>query len=115
MSTHPLKGLEHEVVVPKENDYHGHPNYLKVYVVLLILFAISVLASLLHNPMVIFIAVFSVSVIKGTLVLLYFMHLKWEPLLIWILLVVALMALGFLFVGLYPDTVPVHRFLVPKS
>ena len=115
MNTHYTKGLEHEVVVPTENDYHGHPNYLKVYISLLVLFAISVVASLLHNPLIIFFVVFAVSVIKGTLVLLYFMHLKWEPLLIWILLGLALLALAFLIIGLYPDVVLTHRYVVPKG
>jgi hypothetical protein len=48
------------------------------------------------------------------MVLLYFMHLKWEPKLIWLLLGIALMTLTFLFIGLYPDVVPVERYLVPK-
>ena len=48
------------------------------------------------------------------MVLLYFMHLKWEPKLIWLLLGLALMTLTFLIIGLYPDVVPVTRYLVPK-
>ena len=115
MNTDYTQGLEHELVVPSKNDYHGHPNYLKIYFSLLALFAISVFASLLHDPMIIFIVVFAVSIIKGSLVLLYFMHLKWEPLLIWILLGLALMALAFLIIGLYPDIVLSHRYVVPKG
>lgn len=108
-------GLTHEVVVPKEPDYHGHPNYLKIYLTLLGLFALTVVASLLHNPLIVFFIVFGISIIKGTLVLLYFMHLKWEPKLIWIMLGLALLILLFLFIGTYPDIVPVQRYLVPKA
>jgi cytochrome c oxidase subunit 4 len=114
MNVHHTQGLAHEIRVPKEKDYHGHPNYLKVYIILLILFAITVFASLIPNPIVVFAVVFSISVVKGTMVLLYFMHLKWEPNLIWIMLIMALLTLLFLMVGLYPDIVPVENYLVPK-
>ena len=114
MSSHKAPGLEHEVWVPADPDYHGHANYLKVYIALLVLFALTVFASFIHNPMIVFIVVFAISIIKGSMVLLYFMHLKWEPRLIWILLGLALMTLAFLIIGLYPDVVPVTRYLVPK-
>ncbi len=107
-------GLEHEVVVPGQNDYHGHPNYLKVYLGLLGFFALTVLASLLHNPMIVFVVVFSISIIKGSMVLLYFMHLKWEPKLTWLMLGLALVVLGFLFIGVFPDLVPVKQVLINK-
>ncbi len=111
---HKPAGLEHEIWVPTENDYHGHANYLKVYISLLVLFAITVFASLISNPIVVFIVVFSISVVKASLVILNFMHLKWEPSVVWYLLLLALLTLTFLFVGLYPDTVPIERFFVPK-
>ena len=114
MSSHKAPGLEHEIWVPAEPDYHGHPNYFKIYIGLLVLFALTVFASFIGNPMIVFIVVFSISIIKGSMVLLYFMHLKWEPKLIWILLALALMTLTFLIIGLYPDVVPVERYLVPK-
>jgi cytochrome c oxidase subunit 4 len=113
-SHHTPKGLEHEILVPQDPDYHGHPNYLRIYITLIVLFAITVFASLLHNPLIIFLIVFVISVVKASMVLLYFMHLKWEPKLIWLLLGIALMTLTFLFIGLYPDVVPVERYLVPK-
>jgi len=114
MDTHQIKGLAHEVAIPKKQDYHGHPNYLAIYISLLVLFAITVFASLISNPLIVFIVVFTISTIKGILVLLYFMHLKWEPLLVWLLLGFALMTLLFLTLGLYPDIVPVEPYLVPK-
>ncbi len=114
MNTHSPQGLSHEVNIPKSEDYHGHPNYLVIYIALLVLFAITVFASLISNPLIVFIVVFTISIIKGSLVLLYFMHLKWEPLLVWLLLGFALMTLLFLSLGLYPDIVPVERYLVPK-
>ena len=116
MSTHGKpKGLEHELWVPAEDDYHGHPNYLKIYIYLLVLFAITVFASLIPNPMIVFIVVFSVSIIKASMVILYFMHLKWEPDIIWYMLLLALITLAFLLIGLYPDTVPIESFFVPNG
>ncbi len=114
MNTNQPEGLAHEIAVPKKEDYHGHPNYLIIYISLLILFAITVFASLIPNPLVVFIIVFVISIVKGSMVLLYFMHLKWEPVLIWILLGLALMTLLFLTLGLYPDIVSVKPYLVTK-
>jgi len=114
MSSQKPPGLEHEVWVPGSQDYHGHPNYFKIYLTLLVLFVVTVLASLFDNPMLVFIIVFTISIIKGSMVLMYFMHLKWEPKLVWLLLALALMTMTFLILGLYPDIVQVERYLVPK-
>ncbi len=106
------KGLEHEITIPKKQDYHGHPNYLKIYLYLIGLFVLTLFASFIENTLIVFIVVFSISTIKGIMVLLYFMHLKWEPNLIWYLLVLALLTLLFLIIGLYPDITLNELFLV---
>jgi cytochrome c oxidase subunit 4 len=97
------EGLAHEVEFPKEKDYHGHPNYFKIYIWLLALFGLSILASYLSNFLLMVVIVFVISAIKGLLVLNYFMHLSWEPKVFQILIYVCLFALAALLIGVYFD------------
>ncbi len=97
------EGLAHEVVFPAEQDYHGHPNYLKIYFALLFLFGISLVASYIDNFMVMVSIVFLASAMKALLVINYFMHLKWEPLILQIMIYLALFTLTALIVGVYSD------------
>lgn len=97
------KGLAHEVAIPKENDYHGHPNYFKIYIVLLLLFGVSLLASYLNSFLLMVVIVFTISVVKGLLVINYFMHLKWEPKILQIIIYLAVFTLAALLVGVYFD------------
>ncbi len=97
------KGLEHEVAFPKENDYHGHPNYLKVYIMLLVLFGVSLVAGLIGNTTVMLLLVFGTALIKSVLVVGKFMHLRWEPTLVWVAVGIVLFILLAFFWGVYPD------------
>ena len=106
---HHNESLAQEVVVPKENDYHGHPNYFKVYLALLLLFGVSLIASYLDNFLIMVLIVFIVSTIKAMLVLNYFMHLKWEPIPLQIIIYMALFALAALIIGVYFDVTAVPR------
>jgi len=96
-------GLEHEIVYPQKEDYHGHPSYLKTYLYLLILFGFSLLASYIENSTIMLLTVFGLSTIKAILVVGTFMHLKWEAKLIWIAVGVAVFILLAFFLGVYPD------------
>lgn len=102
-------GLAHEVVLPKENDYHGHPNYLKVYIALLLLFGVSLVASYLDNFLLMVAIVFVVSTLKALLVLNNFMHLRWEPIPLQVIIYMALFALAALIIGVYFDVTAVPR------
>lgn len=66
---------------------HSHPSYFKIYVMLLILFVISVLgpevAEWLHMEgpsrlILVLITAFGIALVKAYYVLAYFMHLKFE-------------------------------------
>ncbi|MDQ8204942.1 cytochrome C oxidase subunit IV family protein [Pelagicoccus sp. SDUM812003] len=66
---------------------HNSPSYLKIYIMLLVLFIISVagpeLADILHlegatRLIVILITAFGIALVKAYYVLAYFMHLKFE-------------------------------------
>ena len=88
----------------KENSSdHLHINYVKIYYILLVLFAISVSGPLLGVKLITLIAAFGIAVAKALLVAGYFMHLKFERRYIWWLLIVMLLALLLLFIGLAPD------------
>ncbi len=108
------EGLAHEVVIPKENDYHGHPDYFKIYIALLLFFAISLVAAYIPNFMLMVSVVFISSAIKAFLVLNFFMHLKWEPIVLQILIYMALFTLAALIIGVYSDIPMVtHDVYVP--
>lgn len=108
------EGLAHEVVVPKENDYHGHPNYFKIYIWLLALFGVSLVAAYLENFLLMVVIVFAVSVIKSLMVLNYFMHLKWEPKVFQILIYLCLFVLAALLVGVYFDVSVIELDVVKR-
>ena len=103
------EGLAHEVEYPALNDYHGHPNYLKVYIALLLLFGISLVASYLDNFLLMVVIVFTVSTIKALLVINFFMHLKWEPITLQIIIYMALFTLAALIIGVYFDVTAAPR------
>ena len=107
---HNNEGLAHEVVFPKENDYHGHPNYFKIYLALLLLFAVSIVASELSNFLLMIVIIFTVSVLKSLLVINYFMHLKWEPIPLQVIIYMCLFTLTALILGVYFDI-----SIVPKD
>lgn len=80
-----------------------HPNYVKVYIGLLVLFAISVVGPLFGHPWLTLVTAFGVAVVKATMVAAYFMHLNIERRYIWYLLLTMLAFMGLLFAGVAPD------------
>lgn len=100
------------VVYPSpEKDYHGHPNYLRVYVWLLVLFGFSVVAGfILPFQMAVF-AIFLMAIAKAWLVVANFMHLRYEPFLVLLAVIVVIFILLALFWGIYPD-IPVQKLEV---
>jgi len=108
---HIPKGLEHEVAYPAKNDYHGHPNYFNIYIYLLIFFAISLVASYIPNQLLMMLVVFGTALIKSVLVIGKFMHLKWEPVLLWISVGLVVFVLLAFFFGVFPDITMVPRDL----
>ncbi|MEI6817751.1 MAG: cytochrome C oxidase subunit IV family protein [Bacteroidota bacterium] len=102
------------VVFPSEkHDYHGHPNYARVFFTLLALFSFSVLMGALHLPTIALIIIFGTAVWKTVLVMRNFMHLKYEPFLILIAVVAVLFCLLAFFWGVYPD-VPMVKLDIAK-
>lgn len=111
MSHHIPKGLEHEVAYPKEQDYHGHPNYFRVYIYLMVFFIISLLAGYIPNAALMLIVIFGTAIIKTALVVGKFMHLSWEPILLKISVGLVIFILLCFFLGVFPDITLVPRDL----
>ena len=92
------------IVIPDpKTDYHGHPQYGKVYVRLLLLFGVSVLCGYLFSPVIAIAIIFLIAIVQAGMVLKNFMHFKYEPLLIWIFAVAILFTLAMFFYGVYVD------------
>jgi caa(3)-type oxidase subunit IV len=88
-----------------ETASHAHPNYVKIYLTLLVLFAISVLGPLLGHPLITLVTAFGIAAVKASMVGAYFMHLNIEKRYIWFILLVMLAFLVVLFAGVAPDVV----------
>ncbi len=91
------------VEFPKEDDYHGHPNYLRVFIYLLILLAISLVAGYFLSPLAAVFVIFVTATIKGGLVVANFMHLKFEPKLVWLIMGAFVFVVLVFYWGVFPD------------
>ena len=82
----------------------AHPNYLTVWFWLVGLAVASVLVSALPLPHRLIIGlIFVAATVKALLVALYYMHLKFEQLLISALVLIPLVLFGILLLVLFPD------------
>jgi caa(3)-type oxidase subunit IV len=86
-----------------ESTAAHHTNYVKVYLVLVALFVVSVLGPTLGIELVTLITAFGLAVVKATMVAGYFMHLNVERRYIWYLLLLMLVFMLVLFAGVSPD------------
>jgi cytochrome c oxidase subunit 4 len=85
----------------------AHPNYVVIWVWLIVLTLVSVAASFLPlSSLSINTFVFIIAAVKSALVILFFMHLKFERALIWMLLLVPLCFFIILTAVLVHDIVP---------
>jgi len=84
---------------------HKHPNYVAIWAVLVGALLVSLLMGYIHLPVVTAVIIFSIAIAKAYLVLGYYMHLKFEPFFVAVIVVAGLACLYFLFFGLVPDIV----------
>ena len=81
-----------------------HPNYYAVWYWLVGLAIGSVLISRLQLPHgFVIVLIFAVAAVKAGLVVWYFMHLKFERLLIYLLIVTPVLAFAILLLVLFPE------------
>jgi caa(3)-type oxidase subunit IV len=85
-----------------ESHVH-HPNYVKIWAILVVLLAVSVLGSMSHVREVVLIAAFGIAFVKAYLVAKNFMHINIEKRWVPYLLAVCLLLIFILFAGLAPD------------
>ncbi len=82
---------------------HSHPNYVKIYFILLGLFVVSIVGPLIGIKWVTLITAFGIALVKAVMVGAYFMHLNIEKRFIRYILYTALLFMILLFAGLAPD------------
>ena len=82
---------------------HHEVNYKKIYVVLLVLLAISVAGPEFGILWVTLITAFGVAIVKAYLVAANFMHLRWEKRLMKWMLTASLAIMALFFFGIAPD------------
>lgn len=80
-----------------------HPNYIKVWAILVVLLIVSVLGPMTGIRSLILFTAFGVAIIKAYLVAKNFMHVNLEKRWITYLLVTCLVFLAILFAGVAPD------------
>jgi caa(3)-type oxidase subunit IV len=80
-----------------------HPNYVKIWAILVVLLIVSVLGSMSHVREVVLIAAFGVALVKAYLVAKNFMHVNVEKRWVPYLLIMCLLFIAILFAGVAPD------------
>ena len=84
----------------------SHPNYVKIWVWLLVLMAVSLVATLLPGGRAVaVIVIFAAALAKALLVALNYMHLRFEPRLIYAIALIPVLFVLVLAVALFPDFV----------
>jgi caa(3)-type oxidase subunit IV len=90
-----------------EHEEHPHINYKKIYVILLVLFAVSVIGpeigKAFEMKIITLITAFGIAVVKAWMVCSYFMHLKYELRFISLMLFSCAGLLLLFFIGVAPD------------
>lgn len=84
------------------HDSH-QTNYVRIYLILLALFVVSVLGPTLGIEVVTVVTAFGLAAVKATMVAGYFMHLNVERRYIWYILLLMLAFMLVLFAGVAPD------------
>jgi caa(3)-type oxidase subunit IV len=85
------------------HDTYAPMKYVKIWGVLLVLLAASVIGPMFERPTVTLITAFGIALVKAALVATYFMHLNLERRYIRYMLYAMLLMLGLLFAGTAPD------------
>lgn len=83
----------------------NRPNYFAVWIWLVGLVIVSVVASSVLPKSAAVLLIFAVAAIKALLVVLNYMHLKYEKLLLYVLAIVPLLIVAVLLFALFPDFV----------
>ena len=94
-----------------QTDYHGHPSYANIFLWLMLFFGISLGVGYFVSPGIAVFLIFLTAIIKAVLVVRNFMHLKFEPWQVLVVVALVLFVLLALFLGVYPDIPVIERVL----
>ncbi len=92
------------------SEAYAHPNYVKIWIWLLVLLALSVAGPMLEIPTLTIITAFGIAIVKAFLVAANYMHLKFEKKIIWFLLLMSICMLGVFFSDVAPDIMMTEAF-----
>ena len=87
----------------EHHEHHGPGRYVKIWVILLVLLAVSILGPLVGFKWLTLITAFGIAIVKAGMVCAYFMHLNIEKKVAWYLLFATLLLLLVFFTGVAPD------------
>ena len=76
---------------------HAHPNYVKIWVLLLVLLVVSIVGPELGIPWLTLLTAFGIALVNNYYVDDYFMHLNFEKKYVWFLLLISTVLLGVFF------------------
>jgi caa(3)-type oxidase subunit IV len=82
---------------------HAHPNYIKIWAILLVLLCISIAGPFLGIPVVTLITAFGIAIVKAYMVAKNFMHLDIERQYVVYLILTMLVFVLLFFAGTAPD------------
>jgi caa(3)-type oxidase subunit IV len=86
-----------------ESEEHHHPNYVKIWAILLVLLVVSVLGPEIGIRSVTLVTAFGIAIIKAYMVAKNFMHVNLEPRFITYLLMTGVLFMVLFFAGAAPD------------
>ena len=98
--SHPAPSEESE---SGHQEHHDHPNYIRIYYILLALLGVSIVGPMIGNVWILLFTAFGIALVKAAMVGAYFMHLKFEKRYIVYLLLVCALCLMILYAGVAPD------------
>ncbi len=87
----------------EDGHEHGPAHYIRIWLILLVLLAISVAGPFLEIQVITLLTAFGIAVVKASMVVKYFMHLTVQPKYVMYFLATALVFMGLLFFGTAPD------------
>jgi len=85
------------------DEHHDHPNYVKIWGILLALLIVSILGPMLGIQTVTLITAFGIAIVKAYLVAKNFMHINVEPRFVVYLMATMLVFMLLFFAGVAPD------------
>ncbi len=84
---------------------HPHPNYVAIWTVRVVLLVLGIAVGFVGQPVLGAVLVFGVATIKAFLVAANYMHLKFEPLFVRVILLGGIACVLIALIGLIPDIV----------